>query len=167
MKKSNLTITLTLALLTTVFIFGCAGKKDKDRNFDADLGFRTIVLRVNTADLPPGNKDTEEYCSFPGQPSDVPDSLFTTNVSLGDTILWVGVSTSPPYDDDVSILRIKHHGKDNILNEPVIHGKNGAVIGFIENDGEVEKYSIQFRVTKAGVPGSHVYNIDPKLRIIN
>jgi hypothetical protein len=166
MKKPNQPILLVIIMLTGLVITSCYQEK---RNFNADIGFRTIVLQVNTADIGPPNNKIDQYCSFASQPTGVSDSLFTTDVAEGDKILWVGVSTSAPFDDIVTIERIIHHGGKNILKN-VIQGQNGMVVGTIDknlSDGDEEKYTIHFKVKRKGGAPAKPYHIDPKLRILH
>lgn len=161
MKKSNPTIILALFVIAGLLIVGCS----QDKQFNSDLGFRTIVLQVNTAAIDSTKKDIEQYCSFPSQPPGVSDSLFTTKVAKGDKILWLGVSSSDPFEDIVAIKKIKHHRLKKILKNT--KDQNGMVEGTIDGnsrDGDEEKYTIQFTVTRSGKTKS--YKIDPKLQII-
>ena len=107
MKKSNQTISLVIILFTGFVISGCLPTKYK--RFNANMRFRTIVLQVNTADIHPG-ADVEKYASFVGQPSGVSIKDFTTYVGLGDTIFWIGVSSSNPFEDEVLIEQINYKG---------------------------------------------------------
>jgi hypothetical protein len=171
MKKFNPTITLSLALLTTLLIVGCGGKKDPGDNFNPDLGFRTIVLQVNTAEIKPPKNDLDQYCSFPGQLQGVPASVFTTGVAAGDKILWVGVSTSAPLEDIVSIDHINNRGGKRFLKN-LVKGENGMVIGTISDlsdtvsVGDEEEYAIKFTVKRLNGQ-SRSYVLDPKLQILN
>jgi hypothetical protein len=133
--------------------------------FNANIGFRTIVLQVNTTDIHPGG-DIDKYVSFPSQPPGVSAIDFTTNVSLGDTIIWIGVSSSNPFEDEVLIEQINHQGGDNLLGQNTINGKNGRVVATIKEDGKEEKYVIHFKVIKQGGGPNPTYLIDPKLQIL-
>lgn len=164
MKKSNQTVQLVLMLLSVFVIASCS---QKDKSFNNNVGFRTIVLQVNTAEIKPPNSKIDQYCSFPNQPPGVSDSLFTTYVSEGDKILWVGVSSSAPFEDIVTIEKINHHGGKNLLKN-IIKGQNGMVVGTIENNlnnNDEEKYTIHFNVKRPGSPAKP-YHIDPKLQIM-
>ena len=162
MKKSNQTIPLLIILFAGFVISGC------QKSFDPNIGFRTIVLLVNTADIHPG-ADVEKYASFPGQAPGVSLVDFTTNVGLGDTILWIGVSSSNPFEDEVIIEQINYQGGDKLLGKNTINGKNGRVIGTIKQEGEKgeeEKYVIHFKVRKQEGGPNPTYLIDPKLQLM-
>lgn len=168
MKKSNQAIQLTLMLFAVIVIAGCNKPKQP---LNTNIGVHTIVLQVNTEDIHPG-ADVEKYASFVGQLPDSTAKYFTTNVSLGDTIIWIGVSSSNLYDDEVLIEQINYHGGDNLLGQNVIDGKNGRVIATIKGTGKEEKYTIRFKVKKSGGgpnpnPNPNpTYSIDPKLRVL-
>jgi hypothetical protein len=165
MKKSNQPILLVFILFTGFVIAGCT---PKDKRFNANMRFRTIVVQVNTADIHPGG-DIDKYVSFPGQAPGVSLKDFTTNVSLGDTILWIGVSSSNPFEDEVLIEQINYQGGDNLLEKNTINGKNGSVMATIKKEGEKgeeEKYVIHIKVKKQGGSPSAMYQIDPKMRLI-
>ena len=165
MKKSNQTIPLLIILFAGFVISGC------QKSFDPNIGFRTIVLQVNTADIHPG-ADVEKYASFPGQAPGVSLVEFTTNVGLGDTILWIGVSSSNPFEDEVIIEQINYQGGDNLLGHEVINGIDCKVLGIIQakgkdqEKGKEEKYVLHFKVIKQGDALNPEYKIDPKLRIL-
>ena len=163
MKNLNPTITLALFVFAGLLIAGC----DEDKNFNSGLKFRTIVLQVNTAEIDSTKKDIEQYCSFPSQPPGVTDSLFTTKVGKGDKILWLGVSTSDPFKDIVTIDKIQHHGLKKILKNA--KDQNGMVVGTIGSNfskRDEEKYTIKFTVTRSD-GNTESYKIDPKLQILD
>ena len=172
MKNLKPTLILMLTLVNGLIIFGCSREKPThvdENNFNKDIGFRTIVVQVNTADIKPGS-DTEQYVSFANQPKGVSDKDFLTNVSLGDSIVWVGVSTSNPFKHKVNIEQINHHGQDNVLDINTLRAENGKVLGIVKKigvNGETEKYTIHFKIDK-GEPGQGpTYPVDPKLQILD
>ena len=133
MKNLNPAFVLALTMLTGLLIVGCSQKEpehDDENKFNTDLGFRTIVLQVNTAEIKSG-PNTEQYVSFANQPQGVSDKDFLTNVSLGDSIIWVGVSTSNPFKHKVNIEQINHHGQDNVLDINTLRAENGKVLGIV------------------------------------
>ena len=163
MKKSNQTILLVIILFAGFVITGCSNPNNQ--SVKASKGVHTIVLKVNTTDIHPG-ADVEKYASFVDQPLGESLINFTTNVNFGDTILWIGIS-STNINDDVLIEQINYQGGDNLLGQNVINGKNGMVIGIIKGEGDEEKYVIHFKVEKQGGGPNNTYLIDPKLRILN
>lgn len=171
MKNLNQTFALALTMLTGLLFIGCSSdkKQNEDTDFNADLGFRTIVLQVNTAEIKPG-PNADEYISFANQPAGVSDEDFLTGVALGDKIMWVGVSTSNPFDHKVNIMQINHHGQDNVLDQNTIRAKNGVVVAEVKSEGvegETEKYFIHFKIDSGGNGNGPTYPIDPKLKIMN
>ena len=168
MKKSNQPMQLVLMLFAVFMIASCNSKNSKYESFNADLRFRTIVLQVNTAEIKPGS-NTEQYVSFANQPQGVSDKEFLTNVSLGDSIVWMGISTSNPFMHKVIINQINHHGQDNVLDQNTIRAQDGKVLGIVKKTGlkgETEKYTIHFIIDKGGNGQGPTYLIDPKLKLM-
>ena len=123
-----------------------------------------VVLLVDTENIRPGS-DPKDYCIFldlhPGD--QIGD--YTTDVLPGDSVIWIGVSTSAPDEDKVSIEMINHRGGANVLGPQ--KGINGKVEGIIKEDAkpkEEETYAIHFRVIKEGGP-PNVYILDPKILV--
>lgn len=123
-----------------------------------------IVLEVNTAEITKPNIDP--YCSFEGQDPDVSDEDFTIVVHNGDTIRWVGISTSSD-DDVVNITSINYRGGKNVLGKNVHRGDGSEVAATVKNAevGDEEKYTISFKVLNNGRNRNGTFLIDPKIRI--
>jgi hypothetical protein len=135
-------------------------------------GKKHIVLLVNTAAIGTADIDTTDmdvnpvkakpFCSFPDQHG-ISDSLYTTHVYPGDTVVWLGVSTSAPLDDKIDIDKVIHRGGPEVLD--IISEENGIVEGIVLDDksfwGENERYAIRFRVNDQPRP----YVLDPILRV--
>jgi len=90
---------------------------------------------------------------------------YTTDVLPGDSVIWIGVSTSATLEDKVSIEMINHRGGANVLGPQ--KGINGKVEGVIKEDAkpkQEETYAIHFKVIKEGGP-PNIYILDPKLLV--
>ncbi|MCH7658457.1 MAG: hypothetical protein IIB05_09090 [Bacteroidetes bacterium] len=57
---------------------------------------------------------------------------FTTYVQNGDTIRWIGVSTSSE-NDIVNITSINYQGDKNLLGVNVLRGNGAEVAGTVQN----------------------------------
>lgn len=123
----------------------------------------TITLNVDTGMIT--KQTVSSYANF-GQSSGVSNEDFTTNVSLGDYVEWVGVS-SRSESDEVEIVSINHEGGARVFAKNVINGSNGVVIARVSAGkvGDYEKYTIKFHVYVNGVQKSGVFIIDPKIII--
>ncbi|MDX5585498.1 MAG: hypothetical protein QNK20_11350 [Aureibaculum sp.] len=122
----------------------------------------TITLNVNTSTVDKHN--TDETCNF-GQESGVSNKDFTIEVSVGDTIIWEGVSTS---SDEVlvNITAINHEGGINVFNKNKLHGDGQypeRVIGTVIQGvpGDEDKYKISFKMSNR----DGTFHIDPILKI--
>jgi len=125
-----------------------------------------VVLLVDVDKIKPGSKP-RDFCSFPDKYPYPNDSIenYTTDVLAGDSVVWLGISTSAPYQDSISIDMINHRSGDNVLGPQ--RGINGKVGGKIKEDaapGQKEKYAIHFRVFKEGIP-PRTYILDPKILV--
>jgi len=151
------------AFFVAVLVFainGCAPKK-KDLVPDTK---HYVVLLVDTENIRPGS-EPKDYCSFPDLHPNGSIEDYTTDVLPGDSVVWIGVSTSAPNEDKVSIEMINHRGGANVLGPQ--KGINGKVEGIIKEDAkpkQEEMYAIHFRVIKDGGP-PNVYILDPKLLV--
>lgn len=120
-----------------------------------------ITLNVNTAEI---TRSTINKNSNFGQDPEISNEDFTVEVSLGETIVWQGVSTSSE-DDVVQIISIQHESGTRLFNKNRINGSEGVARDKVVQGrgGNVEKYSIIFRIIRNGsvVPGT--FKIDPKL----
>ena len=123
-----------------------------------------VTLNVNTGEIV--KPDIAPYCNF-GQASDITNEDFTIYVKDGDTIRWVGVSTSSE-DDRVEIHSINYQGGKNVLGENVLNGVDGVVTGTVTNAqaGDEEKYVVYFKVFNNGTQRNGMFQIDPKVKIV-
>lgn len=128
-----------------------------------------ITLQVNTADIQ--NPNVNDFCSFVGQEPGVSNEDYTIVASVGDVVIWRGVSSSSP-DDVVEIRAINHQGDRggrNIFGQNQLQGENGQVVGTIQNtteEGADYKYQLQFWVYNNGTRRGGTYNIDPRIKVI-
>lgn len=127
-----------------------------------------ITLYVNTSDIQ--NPNLNDYCNF-GQDEGISNEDYTIEVSVGDTIVWVGQSNSND-TDQVLIESINHQGDQggrDVFGQNVLRGENGEVRGTIQfsTEGQADyKYMLSFRVLNNGEPRGGVFNIDPKIRVV-
>jgi hypothetical protein len=125
----------------------------------------TVVLLVDTENISPGS-DPKEYCSFADQNPYEPIVDYTTHVLPGDSIIWIGISSTNHPEDKVSIELINYRSGNNVYGGPR-QGVNGIVEGKIREDvyaGQEETYAIHFRVIKEGSP-PNTYILDPKILV--
>mgnify|MGYP001123427429 CR=1 FL=1 len=124
----------------------------------------TITLNVDTGKI---TKSTvNQYSNF-GQSSNISNEDFTIEVNLGDTVNWIGVSSSNS-NDIVKIESINHQGGARVFAKNVLRGNdNGVVSGLVKKGraGDSEKYNVKFRVYYNGVNKSKLFKIDPKIVI--
>jgi hypothetical protein len=177
MKKSTKPFSLVIILL--IAFASCQDKpenqKDTEIDIDAEIdtvkaltyvpvsGKKYIVLLVNTAELEPGDS-VKNYSSFPDMHG-VSVADYETDVFPGDSVIWIGVSTSAPTEDKVEMKMINHRSGANVLGP--LRAENGMVKGIIKVDakpGQQETYVIHFRVIKDGSPPA-MYIHDPILRV--
>lgn len=127
-----------------------------------------ITLNVNTGEITTPN--INDFCNF-GQEGDIPNEEYTIEASIGDTIVWRGVSISSP-QDQVLIESINHQGDRggrDIFGENRLTGQDGEVRGTIINgteEGMDYKYMLSFRVLNNGETRGGIFNIDPKIRVV-
>ena len=79
-----------------------------------------VVLLVDTENITHGPQ-VKDFCSFPGLGFHPPeDSIknYTTDVLRGDSVIWLGVSTSDPDLHNVSIEKIISQGSNSVLDPP-------------------------------------------------
>ena len=181
MKKSTKPFSLVIILL--IAFASCQDKpenqKDTEIDIDAEIdtvkaltyvpvpGKKYIILLVNTAELEPGDT-VKNYSSFPDMHG-VSVADYETDVFPGDSVIWIGESTSS-FKDKVYLEMINHRGHpNNILGHGPTQGVNGRVKGKIKVDakpGQKETYAIHFRVIKDGSPpNTYIYPLDPILRV--
>jgi len=103
-----------------------------------------ITLYVNTSTI---DSQNESLVSNFGQGEDISNEDYTISVSIGDSIIWKGVSSTSPEDDVVNIKSINYEGGTNIFDQNILKG-NGEepeeVVGEAVNGsvGDEIKYKI-------------------------
>jgi len=144
-------------LISSFFLLYCI------TSFAQSQTVHTIVLNVNTGEIV--KPDIEPFCSFEGQDPNVPDKDFTTKVSVGDIIIWVGRTSSE--NDVVNITSINYRGGKNILGKNRIGDQDGIVMATVKTgvSGDEEKYTISFKVFNDGRRRNGTFLIDPKLTV--
>lgn len=150
MKRYNqLTILMTMLLLSLV-------------SHGQDV--HTITLQVDTELIE--NSNTNEVSNF-GQDPGISNEDFTIEVAPGDTVKWVGVSSSAAGTDEVEITGINHEGGARIFGKNKLNGRGGLVVGVVTHgrEGDEEKYKVSFKVSNDGVKRNGTFHIDPKLRV--
>lgn len=176
MKKSTKPFSLVIILL--IAFASCQDKpenqKDTEIDIDAEIdtvkaltyvpvpGKKYIVLLVNTADIRPGDNrpgNPKDFSSFPDQHG-ASDSLYTTHVFPGDSVIWIGVSTSS-VEDKIEMEMINHRSGANVLGP--LQAENGIVKGKIKDgtSNQRETYAIHFKVNNQ----PRIYILDPILRV--
>ncbi len=129
-----------------------------------------IQLNVNTTAIPypATTEQTDANCSFQGQTNGVTNELFNVDVNNGDSVTWIGVSSSAPTTDTVSITEIDYESGTNVFGSNDLTPESGAstISGTVSNahDADVETYTIKFAVYKNGVLHGN-YQIDPKITV--
>lgn len=122
----------------------------------------TIILKCDTPNITKNN--VNDVCSF-GQQSDVSNVDFTTDVNLDDIVVWRGDASNP--NSSIELHSINYQGGKNVFNQNVLKDVNGIVTGKVVAGlpGDVEKYTLKFRVYRNGrrLPG--IFDIDPRIRI--
>ncbi|MGB5204095.1 MAG: hypothetical protein WBN63_07890 [Eudoraea sp.] len=126
-----------------------------------------IILFVDTANITKEN--IEERCSFHQGKSKERPGDHSTSVDEGETITWLGLSTSNA-NDVVNITKIEYKGGADLFGRPKLNGDGGypeTVIGTIKNapKGE-ETYTITFTVYEGNNGGKRngKFTLDPKLQ---
>ena len=157
-----------LFVMIVLSLNGCKTKEESsqtDVKMDLVPGTKhNIVLLVDTENIKPGS-NVKDFCSFPDRHPKVSIEDYTTHVLPGDSVVWLGLSTSAPTEDKVCIEMINHRGGDNVLGP--LKDVNCKVAGIIKEDAlpdQEESYVIHFKVIKDGSP-SKTYILDPKLRV--
>ncbi len=160
---------LTSTIILTAFIItGC--KKEQDAAVVSQI--KTVILVVNTSELPAtGPVDLNLYCSFSGQTAGSNLIEFLTEVNKGDQIVWLGIpGDSSNQNDEVLITKVKHENQKQVLTKTQIIGKHGNVLGKVRNEdvqsGDIDKYSLHFKIKKEGGNPGRTYIIDPKLKVL-
>lgn len=126
-----------------------------------------VVLLVDVEKIKPNSKG-RDFCSFPGQnPTNPNDSIenYTTDVLPGDSVIWMGISTSNHYEDTIIIKKIIPRGGPPVLGDTnIINGTVRGIINRKAKSKQKQKYMIHFRVIEEG-DTSRNYIIDPKLLV--
>ncbi len=126
-----------------------------------------IILRVDTSVI--NSQNESEVSNFVGQEDGVSNEEFTISARKGDTIVWLGQSSTSE-NDIVNIVSINWEGGENVFDQNILKG-NGEepeqVVGKVVNGnvGEFMKYKISFTVLNNGVKRQGLYKIDPKILI--
>lgn len=131
----------------------------------------SIVLQVNTANIPPSPTTTElidANCSFQGNSNGVSNENFVIIAANNDTITWSGISVTNPGVDTVVITDIDYEDGKNLFGNSDLQAASGAasITGTIVNaqNNDAESYVIKFAVYNSGVLRGN-YQIDPKIQI--
>jgi len=155
MKAKNLITVLLLSLFFIPFYSNAQGRKIE------------IVLTVDVDNINKNNID--ETCSF-GQPKEVSNEEFTTDVQIGDQVKWKIVRKEGS-KGSAKLQKFKHDKGKKFFNKDSIPQSSGNIKGVINEGagepGEVEKYSLEFKVKKKGENRWETYSIDPKLKLIS
>ena len=120
-------------------------------------GQQTVTLICNPAAIEASG--ATGACYFLGGEGVNPEE-FTTYASVGETLTWVGQSTSE--DDSVDVFMIKYQGGVNVFSREELSG-DSSVQGRVERatpDDEPYKYEIRFKINSTG----KLYRIDPIVR---
>ncbi|MCX2745350.1 hypothetical protein OO013_15840 [Mangrovivirga sp. M17] len=121
-----------------------------------------LTLVVDTENI---QEPAYKYCYFSGQQPGTDIRNHVDTVSVGDIVIWNGVSSSSS-NHKVRITTISHQSGDNIFESNVLRERNGngKVRGKVKEgtEGMQEKYIITFKVIIPG-SGTEEYSIDPKL----
>ena len=127
----------------------------------------TLTLYVDTDSINEDNKETTCYI----ERKDVSIKDYTTQVNLEDKIIWVGGSLNG--NDKVKIKKIRYvSGAEILKNNKLINclfsqkvrGKVNKKDKFDLTKGNVETYSIEFKVKRRGRSNEN-FIVDPKLQI--
>jgi len=122
----------------------------------------TITLHVDTEKINMTN--VEKTCNF-GQDPNIPNEVYTIDVSVRDTIVWVGKSKNNK--DVVHVKKIIYSSGTNFFDRKKLRDKDGVVTGvvIINEPDAYEKYEIEFKVKRNGEWLDDTFPIDPKLRM--
>ncbi|NNE29212.1 MAG: hypothetical protein HKN16_06225 [Saprospiraceae bacterium] len=127
----------------------------------------TITLNVNTGEIVAGNLSTT--CDF-GQDAGVTNEDFEIEVNRGDFVIWQGISSSAFGTDDVEISIVEHTSGPNLFGMSNFKDSNqspGVVMGRINagGPGDIQKYTIKFKVFNNGERRGGTFVIDPKIKV--
>jgi hypothetical protein len=126
-----------------------------------------VTLYVDTSQI--DNQNVDRVSNF-GQPENISNQDFTIDVSLGDVVMWQGVSSNAPETDVVLISAINHEGGVNVFDQNVLKDtsrKPGVVEGTVKKgqSGQEQKYKVSFKVLNNGAKRNGTFHIDPKIRV--
>lgn len=131
-----------------------------------------VILFVDTANITEKNIEDNSWFGYPNRVGDNKD--WYTDVDPGDTITWLGLSSSSP-NDIVNITKIEHEHKTNLFGRSKLKGDGGSpekVIGTVSDyrkgdDSEEEIYKIIFTVYNVNNGGKRngEFRIDPKITV--
>ena len=128
------------------------------------LNTHTIMLNVDTSKITKGT--VNKYSNF-GQITSISNEAFTIEAAVGETIVWVGKSTTSVLDE-VIIHSINYQSGVEIFDKNILKSQNNStVIGSVSQGkvGDLNKYDVKFRVRRKGVKVPGIFVIDPKIRI--
>lgn len=135
-----------------------------------------ITLHVDTANITPDNLETT--CRFTqvvaGAETTQPDTIhdFTTEVQVGDTVIWNGIPSPANDMDRVDIGRIIDTGGPNVFTNlsttltvpQTVTGSVELALSSSTNTEDDETYTIEFSVhNNQAFRGS--YSIDPIIKV--
>ena len=124
-----------------------------------------IILTVDVDDIAPGNLD--RTCNF-GQSKDISNEDFTTVVEIGDEVKWK-IRVADSSKGAAKLIKYKHETGPKFFKKDSISARNNRIKGTIEEgagvDGEIEKYTLEFKIKKSGTNEWINYAIDPKLKL--
>jgi hypothetical protein len=126
-----------------------------------------VTLHVDTSQIT--SRNASSFCTF-GQEDGVSNEEYTIYVSVGDVVLWEGVSSSAPDTDIVNITSINYQGGKNVFDRNVLQGDGGSpgrVRGTVVAEAPESnkyKYTIKFTVSNNGTKRGGTFQIDPKIQ---
>ena len=127
------------------------------------------MLYVDTANITETSIEENSWLGWADREGKNED--WYTEVKPGDTVSWLGFSTSSP-NDVVNITKIRYKGENDLFGKAKLNGDGGSpekVIGTINNlpKWDEEIYSITFTVYNGNNGGKRngKFQIDPKLRM--
>lgn len=135
----------------------------------------TITLSVDTEKITKDN--LQDVCSFKVEsPNQKPIlyvgdlTKFIIHVDAKDVIIWQGISTNNPTDDEVNIASINYYGGENVFDREVLYPseKDPRIVkGTVKkgSKGYEEKYSLKFNVVNSGRTQNITFEIDPKISV--
>ena len=128
---------------------------------------KVVVLTVDTENITQGLSKTQldEFCDFGQDKSKTPNKDFTTTITLGESIEWVGEAKNGK--DLINIEMIVYKGGTNPfpngkieINGQGTPNKSVSVVPIKKTENDCE-YILHFSIN--GKPGRYV--IDPFLRV--